>query len=310
MPLHPYIASALRAAEGLPGVETLPIGEARALVKSRYAKSAQPHPVRAVRDILVAGGDHAIPARIYSPPGTGPFPMLVFFHGSGFVVLDLDTHDEICRHLCAGAMCTVVSVDYRLAPEDRFPAAPDDCLAATRWVAEHAHELEGDATRIAVAGDSAGGCLAAVTAHRIRDEGGPPLCGLLMWYPATDYPEPLTSSHEAFARGYGLTLAVLRWYWSHYLPDPSYADDPRASPLRAASFGGLPPALIQTAEYDVLRDEGERYAEQLQHAGVEARVNRCLGMNHGFLKYLGMIAEADAAMDDANAWLRARFADG
>jgi acetyl esterase len=307
MPLHPYIAQALKAAEGLPGIDTLPVPAARAQVKARYAKAARPHAVGAVRDILLQGGDHRIAARVYHPPGAGPFPMLVFFHGSGFVVLDLDTHDEICRHLCAGAACTVVSVDYRLAPEDRFPAAPDDCLAATRWVSDHAAEHGGDPARIAVAGDSAGGCLAAVTALRIRDEGGPRLCGQLLVYPVTDYPDPLTATHQAFADGYGLTLAVLRWYWRHYLPDPSYARDPNASPLRAPSLANLPPALLQSAEYDVLRDEGERYAERLRAAGVDAEVERCLSLNHGFLKFMGAVPEADAAMAHACAWLRRRF---
>jgi acetyl esterase len=307
VPLHPYIASALRAAENLPALETQSVPAARAQVKARYATSAPPHPVGEVRDITLPGGGHDIRARVYTPQGGGPFPLLVFFHGSGFVLLDLDTHDPICRHLCDGAKCTVVSVDYRLAPEDRFPAAPDDCLAATRWVAANATQLEGDATRIAVAGDSAGGCLAAVTALRVRDEGGPRLAAQLLFYPVTDYPEPLTSTHREFASGYGLTLPVLRWYWSHYLPDPSLAHDWRASPLRAASFAGLPPALVQTAEYDVLRDEGERYVERLREAGVDARLTRCLGMNHGFLKYVGILEEADAAMRDANAWLRARL---
>ena len=308
MPLHPYIAAALQAGADLPGVETLPIAAARAQVKARYPTPSSPHPVGAVRDIVLQGGSGDLRARVYTPPGTGPFPLVVFFHGSGFVVLDLDTHDEICRHLCAGAGCVVVSVDYRLAPEARFPAAPDDCLAATRWVAARAAVLNGDARRIAVAGDSAGGCLAAVTALRIRDEGGPRLCAQLLWYPVTDYPDPPTSTHEAFADGYGLTMNVLRWYWSNYLSDPSFASDPLASPLRAGSFAGLPPALVQTAEYDVLRDEGERYVDLLQGAGVGAELTRCPGMNHGFLKYLDILPEADAAMAAANAWLRARFA--
>lgn len=307
MALHPYIAKALQAGAHLPPLDAQPIAAARAQVKARYAASEPPRPVGAVRDIMLASGDHEIGARVYTPEGAGPFPMVAFFHGSGFVALDLDTHDGICREICAGAACTVVSVDYRLAPEHRFPAAPDDCLAATRWIAAHASVLGGDATRIAVAGDSAGGCLAAVTALRIRDEGGPRLCGQLLWYPATDYPEPLTSTHQAFAEGYGLTLDVLRWYWGHYLPDPSSANDPRASPLRASSFANLPPALVQTAEFDVLRDEGERYVELLRDAGVDAQLARCSSMNHGFLKYMNVLPEARYAMADANAWLRERF---
>ncbi len=310
MALHPYIAKALLAGAALPGIDTLPIDAARAQVKARYAKATTPHPVGAVRDIGVAGGAGMIPARVYTPAGTGPFPLLVFFHGSGFTVLDLDTHDEICRHLCAGAHCVVVSVDYRLAPENPFPAAPDDCVAATRWCAAHAKSLDVDAVRIAVAGDSAGGCLAASTALRIRDEGGPRLCAQLLFYPVLDYPDPLTSTHETFARGFGLTLDVLRWYWRNYLPDPALANDPRASPLRASSFARLPPALVQAAEFDVLRDEGERYVDLLQDAGVEAHATRCMGMNHGFLKFMGAVPEADGYMAAANAWLRTRFLAG
>ena len=307
MPLHPYIASALRAAGSLPGIDTLPVDQARAQVKARYPRPVTPHPVGHVRDIHVRGGAGQIPARVYTPPGSGPFPLLMFFHGSGFTVLDLDTHDEICRRLCAGTQCVVVSVDYRLAPENPFPAAPDDCLASTRWSAAHAAELDADASRIAVAGDSAGGCLAAVTALRIRDEGGPPLCAQLLVYPVMDYPEPMTSTHATFATGFGLTLNVLRWYWRNYVEDAALRNHPYAAPLRAQSFAGLPPALVQSAEFDVLRDEGERYVDLLHEHGVEAYRTRCMGMNHGFLKYLGVLTEADAYLDDAIAFLRRRF---
>ena len=307
MPLHPYIANALKAGANLPTVDKLPVEAARAQAKARYANTAARFPVADVRDIVVPGGAGEIRARVYTPIGTGRFPLLVFFHGSGFVLLDLDTHDAICRDLCAAASCTVVSVDYRLAPEHPFPAASDDCLAAVRYLASHAAELGADATRIAVAGDSAGGYLAAVTSQRIRDEGGPPLCAQLLVYPVTDYPDPPTATHEAFAEGYGLTRNVLRWYWRHYLPDPSPTAVARASPLRATSLARLPPALVQTAEYDVLRDEGERYADLMRTAGVDVMLTRCPGMNHGFLKYVGVLPEADAAADEAAAWLRERF---
>jgi acetyl esterase len=303
MPLHPTIRAALDAASSQPPLETLSIAEARAQAKAGYIPALAP-PVAAVENIVLPGGSGGIRARIYTPFGTAPFPLLIFFHGSGFVLLDLDTHDAICRRLCGGAACMVVSVDYRLAPEDRFPAAPDDCLAATRWAAGHAPEFGGDAARIAVAGDSAGGALAAVTAVRIRDEGGPRLCGQLLFYPVTDFPEPLRSTHLAFGTGYGLTLDTLRWFWDLYLPHPSLADDPRASPLRARSFADLPPALVFTAEYDVLRDEGERYVDRLRSAGVAAQARRCEGMNHGFLRFAGIIDEASTRIDQASAWLR------
>ena len=151
--------------------------------------------------------------RIYTPRGTGPFPLLVFFHGSGFVLCSLDTHDGMCRNLCAGAGCVVASVDYRLAPEHKFPAGIEDCLHATRWAAAHAAELGADPARIAVGGDSAGGNMAAVTALRVRDEGGPALCGQLLLYPVTDYHTPGTPSYEENAEGYGLTRDTMKWFW-------------------------------------------------------------------------------------------------
>ena len=304
MPLHPHIQKALLSGASLPALETQPIALARAQAKARYATVIEAPAIGATKDFAIPGPAGNIGARLYQPARAGPHPLLVFFHGSGFVLLDLDTHDLICRQLCAGAQTTVLSVDYRLAPEHPFPAAPDDCLAATRWAATHAADLGCDGTRLALAGDSAGGCLAAVTAQRIRDAGGPPVCGQLLFYPVTAYPDPLTVSHSAFATGYGLTLSCLRWYWAQYLPDASRAADPLASPLRAPSLGGLPPALILSAEYDVLRDEGEAFAGRLRQAGGRAELLRCSGMNHGFLKYVGTLEEATMYMRQATAWLR------
>jgi acetyl esterase len=231
----------------------------------------------------------------------------VFFHGSGFVLCSLNTHDGMCRNLCAGADCLVVSVDYRLAPEHKFPAAVDDCVFATRWVADHATDLNGDAARLGIAGDSAGGNIAAATALRLRDEGGPPLCGQLLLYPVTDYHTPGTPSYEANAEGYGLTRDTMKWFWNHYLTDPSGASNPYAAPLRARDLSGLPPALVITAEYDPLRDEGERYAERLREAGVRAAWLRYDGMNHGFLFWVGLVDKAGDAMAEACAWLRDAF---
>ena len=303
MPLHPVIQAALAAAAGTLPYERLPLAEARAQVKLGYAANKPQVPVAAVRN-LSAG---TIPIRVYAPDGQGPHALLVFFHGSGFVLLDLDSHDDICRRLCAGASCIVVSVDYRLAPEHKFPAGPDDCLAATRWVAAHAGELGGDASRIALAGDSAGGCLAAVTALRTRDEGGPPLRGQLLFYPVTDYPSTPGGSYAAFGTGFGLTHSGMQWFWDHYLPDRAMADHDHASPLRARTLTGLPSACVLTAEYDVLRDEGEAFAKRLRDDGIPTLSRRCAGMNHGFLKYAGVIKEADAAMEQACAWLKTVF---
>jgi acetyl esterase len=249
----------------------------------------------------------SLPLRIYTPLGEGPFPVMVFFHGSGFVLCDLDTHDSICRNLCAGADCVVVSVDYRLAPEHKFPAASDDCLAATNWVAQNASALRGDAGRIIVVGDSAGGNLAAVTALRARDEGGPRLIGQLLIYPVTDYYQPATPSMLENAEGFGLTREGMIWFWNHYVRSPGDGVHPHAAPLRASTLAGLPQALVYTAEYDPLRDEGEHYAEALNKCGVSTEIKRWDGMNHGFFRFAGIVDKATEANDEACLWARRIF---
>jgi acetyl esterase len=271
---------------------------ARAIPGLRIAKVASV----VNRDMQGPGG--SLPLRIYTPPGLGPFPLMVFFHGSGFVVCSLDTHDAMCRNLCAGAGCVVVSVDYRLAPEHKFPAAPDDCLAATRWAVMNAGALGADPGRVVVAGDSAGGNLAAVTALRARDEGGPRLVGQLLMYPVTDYHVPGTPSMAENAEGYGLTRKGMAWFWDHYLPGPSDAANPLACPLRASDLGRLPPALVITAEYDPLRDEGELYGAALRKAGVPVETFRWDGVNHGFFFFVGVVDKSEAAMDQACDWVR------
>jgi acetyl esterase len=256
---------------------------------------------------VIPGPAGDLPVRIYTPNGSGPFPLLVFFHGSGFVVCNLDTHDGTCRNLCNAAGCVVVSVDYRLAPEDKFPAGPEDCYAAIKWAAEHARELNADAARMAIAGDSAGGNLVAVVALMVRDKGGPTLRGQLMIYPVTDYYKPGHPSYVENAEGYGLTAAGMRWFWGHYLSNESEADNQYVSPLRAQNLRGLPPALIITAEYDVLRDEGERYGKRLAEAGVPAKVTRYDGMHHGFFQMYGIVEKAKKALEEASTWLKERF---
>ena len=233
----------------------------------------------------------------------------MFFHGSGFVLCSLDTHDGMCRNLCAGAGCVVVSVDYRLAPEHKFPAGPDDCLHATRWTAAHAVKLGADPTRIAVGGDSAGGNMAAVTALRMRDERGPALCGQLLLYPVTDYHTPGTPSYEENAEGYGLTRDTMKWFWHHYLHDPSEGMLPHAAPLRAPDLSSLPRALVITAEFDPLRDEGELYAKRLATSGVATTLSRYDGVNHGFMFWTGVVDKAGSAMNEACEWLREIFAN-
>jgi len=261
----------------------------------------------AARDLAIAAPHGRLNLRLYRPHGAGELPLLMFFHSGGFVVGSLDTHDALCRRLCAGANCAVLALDYRLAPENKFPAAPDDAFFATHWAAGAAGELGIDARRIAVSGDSAGGCLAAVTAIRARDTGVPALCGLVMFYPVTDYHEPATRSYLDFAEGFGLGRADMIWLWSNYLSDPSEADHIHASPLKA-DLRGLPPALVITAEFDPLRDEGEAFAHKMVDFGGQAALTRYAGMNHGFVNNFGAIDAGRRAIDEACGWLRLRFA--
>ena len=308
MPVDPQIRALLDRGTGVPATHTLPVAEARRQYEARIALMAPAAAVAKVAERNIEGPDGPIALRVYTPVGRGPFPLLVFFHGSGFVLCSLDTHDGMCRNLAAGIGCVVVSVDYRLAPEHKFPKGPDDCLAATRWAAAHAAELSADPARIMVAGDSAGGNMAAVTALRLRDEGGPRLCGQMLLYPVTDYHRPGTPSYAENADGYGLTRDTMEWFWGHYLNDAAEAANPYASPLRAPDLAGLPPAYVMSAEYDPLRDEAELYGERLRAAGVPAEITRRPGMNHGFLFWVGVVGGADAAMAEACAWGRRAFA--
>lgn len=285
----------------------LSVPEARQATVMQIPRRRQPVPVASVMDRTIPGPAGELPIRIYTPEGPGPFPALVYFHGGGFVVGSLASGDPTCRALCHGASCVVVSVEYRLAPEHKFPAATDDCLAATRWLAAHAAELNADPARLAVAGESSGGNLAAVTALRLRDEGGPALRGQLLIYPVADYHTPPTPSYIANADGYLLTRAMMVWFWGHYLSDAGEANHPHAAPLRAPDLSGLPAALVITAEFDPLRDEGERYAERLQQAGVPTQLARYDGMIHGFLLLSELFDEGRQAMEEAILWLRQLF---
>jgi acetyl esterase len=208
----------------------------------------------------------------------------------------------MCRDLCVGSGCAVVAVDYRLSPENRFPAALDDCVAAVRWLAADAAELNADPARLVVGGDSSGGNLAAAAALRLGDEGGPALAGQLLIYPVTDFPEPKTASYIENGSGYGLSAEAMETYWRHYTGDSAQACDPYASPQRAGDLTGLPPALVITAEYDVLRDEAEAYGERLLAAGVPTTVSRYDGMIHGFMLTRG--EQALRALAEACTWLR------
>jgi len=308
MPVDPQIQALLDRGTGVPATHTLPVAEERRLYEARIAVMAPPAKVAKVEERRIDGPGGPIELRIYTPVGTGPFPLMVFFHGSGFVLCSLDTHDRGCRNYCNAAGCVVVSVDYRLAPEHKFPAGPEDCYAATSWAAAHAGELNANAAHIVLAGDSAGGNMVAVTALMARDRGGPPLCGQLMIVPVTGYPKPGYPSYVENAQGYGLTAAGMRWYWGHYLNNEAEADNPYASPVRAANLRGLPPALIITAELDVLRDEGEDYGKRLADAGVPTQVTRYEGVHHGFFGMQAVLDKSKRAMEEVTVWLKQRFA--
>ncbi|HVO27892.1 MAG TPA: alpha/beta hydrolase [Candidatus Margulisiibacteriota bacterium] len=309
MPLDPQVQGLLDVFKSL---GRLPLNElsppdARVAAQALGSLFGPPAAVATVENRTIPGPAGTLPVRIYTPAGSGPFPALVFFHGGGWVIGDLETVDGTCRALANGAGCVVVSVDYRLAPEHKFPAAPEDTYAATKWVAANAASINADPARIAVGGDSAGGNLTAVTAQMARDRGGPRLVFQLLVYPVIDGACD-TISYRDNGDGYLLTKDMMQWFWNHYVGEAGDRFNPMASPLRAHSLKGLPPALVQTAEFDPLRDEGEVYAARLSEAGVAVQLTRYNGMIHGFFGMASVIDRAKTAIDEAAAALRAAFA--
>jgi acetyl esterase len=308
MPLDPQARALLdqMQAIGFPELGSLPAPELRARLEAMRV----PLPVAAVKhveDRAIPGPGGRIPLRIYTPDAASPRPAIVFLHGGGWVIGNLESHDGTCRELANRAGATVVSVDYRLAPETRFPGAAEDCFAATRWVVENAAALGADPRRVAVAGDSAGGNLAAVVAQISRDRGGPPLRFQLLVYPVADA-DFERASYRDNADGYFLTRAAMQWFWDQYVPNAAQRADPYASPLRARSLAGLPPALVISAEFDPLRDEGEAYAEALRRAGVAVQCSRYDGQIHGFFGMGYAIDRARSALDEAATALRKALA--
>lgn len=294
MPLDPQLRAYADqlAALGAPPRHTLSPEVVRAAMAAELAAGAdqaQPEPVARVENQTIPGPAGELPVRVYTPDGDGPFPIVVYFHGGGWVLGNLDSHDGICRGLAREAGCVVVAVDYRLAPEHAFPAAPEDCYAATRWAAQHAERLKGDPARLAVAGDSAGGNLAAVVAHMARDRGGPALVAQALIYPITDL-RMRTASYDENADAPILTRDDMIWFRKHYIRCLDDALDPLASPALAENLSGLPRALIVTAGYDPLRDEGDLYGERLLAAGVPVTMRRYDDLTHGFLG-MGLISD-------------------
>ena len=302
MPLNPEYQALLEQMaqlEGPPLVD-LPVEVGREMYRTMQPEAPEIE-VGAVLDTDADG----VPVRVYQPVGEGPFPVVMMFHGGGWVIGDLTTADGQSREVCRQVEAVVISVDYRLAPEHPFPAAADDCYAATLWAARNARRYRGDPGRLALAGDSAGGNLAAVVAQMIRDKGGPAVAFQLLVYPVTDGVNFDRPSYHENGQDYMLTTDSMHWFWNHYAPNGEDRRNPYASPLLAENLTGLPPALVMTAEYDPLRDEGEAYAEMLGKAGVDAELIRCDGLIHGFFGQTRTVQAAVEPMAQACKLLKA-----
>lgn len=308
MPLDPAVAALLAQMNdpNAPKLSEMTPEMARAGFAAMVALQGTPEEVAAVEDRTVPGPHGEIPVRVYRPSREAGLPVLMYFHGGGWVIMDVNTHDPLCRALANAAGCAVVSVDYRLAPEHKYPVASEECYAATQWVAEHGSELGLDTSRMALAGDSAGGHLTAVVAQMARDRGGPALRAQVLHCPVTDYSFE-TPSYRENGEGYMLTRESMVWFWDHYLPSPERGTEPYASPLRG-NLSGLPPALIQTGEFDPLRDEGAAYAEKLREAGVEVIYHQYDGLIHDAFLFFGVVPGGRANIDEAAAFLREKLA--
>jgi len=310
--LHPDAQQVcdLIVASGRPPIETLTPPQARqAYLASRQVLQPDPEPVAEVAALEAAGPAGPIPLRIYRGQGCAqgsPQPALIYFHGGGWVIGDLESHDQVCRALANATSCILIAVDYRLAPEHKFPAAAEDAIAATQWIAGNAGRLGIDAARLAVGGDSAGGNLAAVVAIAAR-QGGPRIVLQLLVYPAADMSADWPSA-ERHAQQLPLTRAALNWFIAHYLRSDTDRADWRASPLRAESLNGLPPALIVTAGFDPLCDEGQAYAKALGAAGVPVVHELFAGQIHGFLSMGRIVADSRRLIEMAAAALKRAFA--
>lgn len=309
--LDPKIEALLAemAKDDSPPVEALSPVEARAGVNDRVAETGgEVMPVASIENRTLDGQDGPISVRIYTPEGDGPFPVLAYFHGGGWVICNTGTHDAPCSKVCKYANCIVVSVDYRLSPEHKYPAANNDAYNTVLWLAKNGQTIDADPTRIAVGGDSAGGNMSAVTALRCRGQNGPKLAMQLLIYPVTDLLNMDNATYTAYGENYFLTKKMMEWFRGHYLNSLEEAKTPDVSPLFAKSLANLPPALVITAEFDPLREEGEAYAKRLAEEGVPVQCSRYNGMIHPFWSMQGVTDAADTACREAADALRKAFA--
>jgi acetyl esterase len=309
--LDPDAAAVFKAFQeaGRPPYDSVSPAEARELyLKGRLVTNPEPPELKSMQPLSIPSPTGSIPARIYTPmklrQADGLAPCLMFFHGGGWVIGDLDSHDVVCRKLADEGQLIVISVDYRRAPEHKFPAAADDAIAAVKWIAGHAKQLGIDASRLIVGGDSAGGNLAAVVAISARDGNGPAIAGQLLIYPATDF-AMTHPSHREPETSLLLTHSVIRWFRDQYLSGPADIDDWRASPARASTLSRLPPAYVLTAGADPLRDEGDEYARRLKEAGVPVTYRTFPGQFHGFFTMGKLLQQANLAAAEIGVWLKA-----
>jgi acetyl esterase/lipase len=308
--LDPDAAAIFKAYQeaGRPPYETVTPAQARQLyLAGRIVSNPEPPELESAKPLAIPAPHGSIPARIYTPKqlrkADGLAPALVFFHGGGWVIGDLDSHDVVCRKLAHEGELIVIAVDYRLAPEHKFPAAVDDSIAATKWIAENAKQLGIDASRLTVGGDSAGGNLATVVAIAARDGNGPAIAGQVLIYPATDF-AMTHASHSEPETSILLTHSVIKWFKNHYLGDADI-NDWKASPARAKTLAGLPPAYVLTVGGDPLRDEGDEYAARLKQAGVPVTYRHFAGQFHGFFTMGKLLQQANVAVSEIGVWLKA-----
>ncbi len=307
MPVHPQAQAFLDQAANGPGLHEMSVADARAMFDAMAALAGPPEPVASVTDLEIEGPGGALPLRVYRPSDDDDLPVTIWYHAGGFTVGGLESHDPVCRAIANAAGCIVVAVDYRRAPEHKFPAPVDDTWAALQWVATHGDELGGDPARLAVAGDSVGGCLSTVLSIMARDHGGPPLALQVLVYPDVDF-RFVTPSWTTMGHDYFVTVAAAEWLRDNYLDRPEQADDWRVSPTLADDLSGLPPALILYPEFTPIRDDVEAYARRLSESGVPVTPSMYEGQLMGFLSMASIIDAGRDAIDEIGAALRKALA--